>query len=156
MRSKTGFTLTEIMVVMVILSSLVLAVPPVITWLNQQGVRHAAQHLYGELQLARLAAIRSKKPCAISFDDPGPRQYSNSRTRQTVDLARYRGDVRFLPVGPDGKSMAPEISFNRQGMSTSVVPRHVYLSNARGTAIYRIRVMLPGGLSLARWNGKSW
>jgi hypothetical protein len=119
-------------------------------------VRHAAENLYAELQLARLSAIRNKRPCALLFTTQDSNKYCNSLTRQCVQLAQYRGGVRFLPVGPKGKPMATEIRFNRQGMSMSIAPVHVYLTNRDHTAIYRIRVMLSGGPALERWNGKDW
>ena len=155
-KCSNGFSLLELMLVVAIAGSMMIAVPAIISWMNQSGVRHAAETLYAELQLARLSAIRNKQPCALVFTTQDSNQYCNSLTHQCVELARYRGGVHFLPVGPKGKPMATEIRFNRQGMSMSIAPVHVYLTNMDRTAIYRIRVMLPGGLALERWNGKDW
>ena len=146
----------ELMLVIAITGFVIIMAPSILAGLNRKGVRHAAEHLYSELQLARLSAIRSKKPCALVFNTPSPNQYFNSLTKKHVDLGQYRGGVRFLPTGPDGKSMAHEIRFNRQGMSMSLAPVHAYLTNKDGSPIYRLRVMLPGGLSMERWNGETW
>lgn len=153
---SNGHSLLELMVVAAIAGSVMITAPPIISWMNLSGVRHAAENLYAELQLARLSAIRNKHPCALVFTTQGSNQYCNSLTHQCVPLAQYWGGVQFMRIGPNGKPMATEIRFNRQGMSMSIAPVHVYLTNKDRTAIYRIRVMLPGGLSLERWNGKDW
>ena len=151
-----GHTLIELLIVVAILGSVIIVTPPIFSWMNMAGVHQAAEHLYAELQLARISAIRNKQPCALTFNIPGPDNYCNAVTHKCVDLDQYRGGVRFLNTGPDGRSMAEKIRFNRQGMSMSIAPVQVYLTNKEGSAIYRIRVMLPGGLTLDRWNGKSW
>lgn len=153
---SNGYSLLELMLVVAIAGSVMMAAPPIISWMDQSGVRHAAEHLCAELQLARLSAIRNKQPCALVFTTQDSNQYCNSLTHQCVELAQYRGGVEFLPVGPKGKPMAAEIRFNRQGMSMSIAPVHVYLTNRDHTTIYRIRVMLAGGLALDLWNGKDW
>jgi prepilin-type N-terminal cleavage/methylation domain-containing protein len=151
-----GFTLIEVIVVISILCAAVISVPPMLQWLRQQGLRHAVEQLQADLQLARMTAIRQRQTCALSFNTPGLNQYINSSTHRHCDLTAYRGDVHFLKHGPDGMKMAAEVNFDRQGMSTTVIPSDIFVSDGDGSATYRIRVLLPGGISVYRWSGDHW
>jgi type II secretory pathway pseudopilin PulG len=151
-----AFTLIETIIVISIVSSVVLCVPPMLQWLRQQGVGHAASQLQADLQLARITAIRQRQTCALSFNTPGLNQYINSHTKRCCDLENFRGNVHFLKQGPDGKKMAAAVNFNRQGMSTTVIPSNIYVSDGDGTLIYRIQVLLPGGISVTRWISGGW
>ena len=153
---KRGFTLLELMIVIAIAGMSIILTPPILRWLDQKGVRQAAEQLYAELQLARLTAIRNKKPCGLYFNSPGINQYINTQNNQQINLDQYRGGVHFMQTSPDGKTMSETIRFNRQGMSMSIAPANVYLSDQSGISIYRLRVMLPGGISLDRWKGMGW
>ncbi len=151
-----GYTLIEAMVVISIIGAVVISIPPMLKWLRQQGLCHAVEQLQVDLQLARVAAIRQKQACAVRFNTPGLNQYSIAHQRRSCDLKAYRGNVHFLKQGPDGMKMAEEVKFNCQGMSTSVIPADIFLSNADASAIYRIRILLPGGISVYRWIGGHW
>jgi prepilin-type N-terminal cleavage/methylation domain-containing protein len=156
MKSNWGFTLMEVMMVVAIISAVVISVPAFHEWVQRQGVGLAVDQLRADLQLARITAINRKKNCAIVFNSPGPNQYTNSLNHQTVDLAGYRGGVRFLPIGPAGGGAKSQIIFNRQGMSTSASEVDVFLTDQAKHAIYRLRVLGPGGISVARWTGGRW
>jgi type II secretory pathway pseudopilin PulG len=152
----TGFSLIEATVVLAIISITAIAVPPMYQWLNRQGVRHAVEQLQADLQLSRMTAIRQRQTCIVRFNSPGVNQYLIESLKRRSDLAGYRGNVHFLDPGPDGKSMASEVSFNCQGMSTTVVPAYIFLADRSGSAIYRIRIKLPGGISVHLWCGDHW
>jgi prepilin-type N-terminal cleavage/methylation domain-containing protein len=151
-----GFTLTESMVVLAILSAVVISAPAFNGWFQGQGAGLAAEQLRADLQLARMMAINQKRDCAIVLNDPTPNQYRNSLNLQTVDLAAYRGGVGFLAIGPDKDDARTQITFNRQGMSTSAAAVNVFLTDQAQHAIYRIQVRGPGGISVARWHGGGW
>ena len=151
-----GYTLIEAMVVISIIAVVVISIPPMLQWLRMQGVSHAVEQLQADLQLARVAAIRHRQTCAVRFDTPGLNQYSVTHNNRSRDLRVYRGDVHFLRQGPDGMKMAAEVNFNSNGMSTSVVPADIFLSAEDASAIYRIRILLPGGISVYRWIGGHW
>lgn len=144
----------EAVVVMGILSAVVIAALPLRSWLQRQGVRLATEQLRCDLQLARLMAINRKRTCSIVMNSPANDQYSNSLSRQMVNLSSYRGGVHFLSKGPDGGVAARDITFNRRGMAMSFGA--VFLSDREESSIYRIRVMLPGGISIFRWSGHDW
>ena len=151
-----GFTLLETVVVMGISLAVVLAIPPMLQWLRQQGVHHALEQLQADLQLARVTAIRQKQVCSVRFNAPAPNQYVNISNGRMCDLSAYRGDVHFLNPGPDGKKMATAVNFNSRGMSTTVAATDIFLADGAGLYAYRIRILLPGGISVDRWNGHDW
>ena len=125
-------------------------------WLRQRGVYHAVEQLQADLQWARVSAIRQKQKFALRFNDPGLNQYSMAHGKHCGDLSAYRGNVHFLRQGPDGLKMAEEVKFDCQGMSTSVLPADIFVSDGGGLATFRIRVLLPGGISVYRWIGGHW
>jgi Tfp pilus assembly protein FimT len=151
-----GFTLLETVVVLCIMAAMVIAIPPMLQWLRQQGVHHALEQLQADLQLARVTAIRQKQVCTVRFNAPAANQYVNASNGRTCDLAAYRGKVHFLNPGPDGKKMAAAVNFNSRGMSTSVAASDIFLSDGAGLTTYRIRILLPGGISVDRWDGNNW
>lgn len=151
-----GFTLIEATMVVAIISATVITAPPVLQWLNRQGVRHAVEQLQADLQLSRVAAIRNRQTCVVRFNTPGLNQYVIESANHRCDLANYHGNVHFLKQGPDGKPMTRKVSFNCQGMSTTVVPAYVFITDSSGSAVYRIRVKLPGGISVHLWCGDHW
>lgn len=153
---QNGFTLIESMMVIAIFSAVIFMTPPILLWLKHQGVRHAVLQLQADLQLARITAISQKQNCTIIFNTPFPNQYLNVQNNRICDLNSYRGNVRFLETGPDGQKMAKEVNYNRQGMNSTVVPVNIFLSDGDNTLIYRIRILLPGGISVYRWNGSQW
>jgi len=153
-KRDTGFTLLELLVVIGIVSTAVIAVLPLHSWIQRQGVGLATEQLRGDLQLARLMAISRKQICSLVINRPSGNQYFNSLNGQTVNLATYRGGVRFLQKGPDGGNAARTITFNRRGMAISFGA--VFLADKDMTHIYRVRVMTPGGVSVCRWNGDGW
>lgn len=151
-----GFTLIETTMVVAIISATVITIPPILQWLNRQGVRHAVEQLQADLQLSRVAAICNRQTCVVRFNTPRLNQYVIESANRRCDLANYRGNVHFLKQGPDSKPMASKVSFNCQGMSTTVVPAYVFITDSSGSAVYRIQVRLPGGISVHLWCGDHW
>jgi prepilin-type N-terminal cleavage/methylation domain-containing protein len=151
-----GFTLIEAVVVIAILGVAALTIPPMLQWLNLQGVRHAVEQLQSDLQLSRMTAIRKKQTSRVRFNKPGSDQYFIEALNRRCDLTGYRGNVHFLNQGPDGSPMAGEVSFNCQGMSTTVVPADIFLTGGKGSAVYRIQIKLPGNISVHLWRDRGW
>jgi prepilin-type N-terminal cleavage/methylation domain-containing protein len=152
--SCRAFTLLEAMIVIAIIGSTFIALPALLQWMNQQGISHAADQLRCDLQLARMMAISHRKACAIQFNVPGKNQYQNSLTQKVVDLGAYKGGVHFLPEGPDRNAMSGQIIFNSRGMA--VPAGDIYLANTKESRIYRLLILMPGGISQFRWNGEQW
>jgi hypothetical protein len=59
-----------------------------------------------------------------------------------------------MPIGPNNDPMSDRINFTRRGMTTPAAD--VYLADTDADHIYKIRVLVPGGISIFRWNGTSW
>lgn len=152
----SGFTLIEAMVVVAIVGATVITLPPMFKWLNRQGLRHAVEQLQTDLQLSRVTAIHNKETCCVRFNTPGSNQYFMEFLNRHGDLEAYRGNVHFLRQGPDGESMAGKVSFNCKGMSTTVVPARIFLTDGSGLDVYRIQIKLPGGISVHRWLNHRW
>lgn len=154
MNAFRGFTLLELVIVMAIVTLTVISVPPMIQWLNRQGIRHAMEQLRSDLQLARVMAIRRQQTCSVIFNQPKTNQYINSINGKIVDLAKYRGSVQFLSRSPDDDAMSSQINFTGRGMCAPA--GDVYLADGDLESVFRVRVLVPGGISIFRWNGESW
>lgn len=152
----SGFTLLEAALVMAIAGIVMLGAPSVWQWMRMRGSGHAVDQLTADLQLARMMAIRKRSRCSLQMNTPGPNQYANSANGRTATLSAYRGGVHFISRGPDGRSMAARVTFNQQGMSTSVVPRDLFVADGSQRVIYRVRVLAPGGISVRRWWNGRW
>lgn len=146
----------EMMIVIAILGAVIIVIPALDAWMGRQGVSLAAQQVRSDLQLARMMAIKHRRSCAIVVHAPGRTIYQNSLSRQLTRLSQFKGGVHFLNQGPDGVTAAPEIVFNRRGMSASVLPRDFFLADAEVNRIYRIRVRLPGSISVYCWGRDRW
>ncbi len=152
----SGFTLLEAALVMAIAGIVMLGAPPVWQWMRTQGSGHAVDQLTADLQLARMMAIRKRSRCSLRMNMPAPNQYANSVNGRTATLSAYRGGVHFMSRGPDGRDMAARVTFNQQGMSTSVIPRDLFVAGGSQRIIYRVRVLAPGGISVHRWWDSRW
>jgi prepilin-type N-terminal cleavage/methylation domain-containing protein len=154
MNAFKGFTLLELVIVMAIAALTVISVPPMIQWLNRQGIQHAVEQLRSDLQLARVMAIRKQQTCSVIFNQPKTNQYINSINGKIVDLAKYRGNVQFLSFSPDDDAMSSKINFTGRGMCAPAAD--VYLADGGMESVFRVRVLVPGGISIFRWNGENW
>jgi prepilin-type N-terminal cleavage/methylation domain-containing protein len=151
---QCGYTLIEVVCVIAIIGSVILAVPLLTQWVQRQGVLLAVDQLLCDLNLARMTAISTKQTCQILFNQPGSNQYRNSVTGKIVDLNSYRGMVRFLQNGPDGDPMSARISFSQRGMA--VPAGDAYLADGDSGQIFRILILAPGGIDVFRWEDGNW
>lgn len=153
---SSGFTLIEALVSLAIIATVAIAVPSFMLSMRQQGAGHAVNKVRADLQRSRILAVKEKKECAVEFNNPGTNQYATTLNRRVTDLKGYKGGVYFMPRGPDGGVMTAKVAFNRKGMSTTIVPRNIYIANQSQTSIYRVSILPPGGIFVHRWNGKHW
>ena len=72
MRNKSGFTFMELMVVIAILAVIsALGVPSFIGWRNEAKLRDAVSLLRGDMEMAKLRAVRENDFVAILFNANG-------------------------------------------------------------------------------------
>lgn len=154
--NSAGYTLIESLVVLAIVGAVVISVPAMLQWVRQQGIHHAVDQIRADLQSAKMMAIRQKQICRLQFNSPTGNRYINTITGRQTDLQAFRGGVHFLDHGPDGRKMASEASFNSRGMSCSVIPTNILIGDELGLETYCIRILLPGGVSVYRWDGGAW
>ena len=166
--NSDGFTLIELSVAAVIIAIMVVAaVPSVNGYLRRHAPQHAADELYGDIQLARMRAARNNQRCRISFNVPAPNQYTLIDVAnnglpigpvKTVDLTRHRGGINFV-LSPNAADNAPfnTLEFLPSGILDLAVTNpansnSVYLSNQANDVFYRVLVSAAGGSAVDRWN----
>ena len=152
MRKKSGFTLTELVIVIVVLGILTaVGVPNFLSWLPKYRLKSAARDLYSNMQLAKMAAIRANGNCSVTYSS-SPDQYTVSLLNKTVVLGDYGSGVKF--DGPNKKAFAvATITFNSRGTSNA---GYAYLSNSGNTDYYRVGPLTSGAIKLQKWGGGSW
>ena len=96
MRNNSGFTIIELMTVIVIIAALTaLAVPNFFQFLPGYRLKSAARDLYSNLQLARIEAIKTNSNVAVNFTTNPGDQYSIPAMGITEVLLNYGSGVNF-------------------------------------------------------------
>jgi prepilin-type N-terminal cleavage/methylation domain-containing protein len=152
MRKKAGFTLTEIVIVIAVLGLLAaVGVPSYLRYVPKYRLRSAARDLYSNLNLAKMAAIKTNQKSRVNYR-VNPDQYTVSLLKKTVILKDYGSGVKF--EGPNKKTFAVDtITFNSRGTSNS---GYAYLSNSGNTDYYRVGPLTSGAIKLQRWSKGAW
>ncbi len=69
MRNSKGFTLLEVMIVIVLMSIVaVMGIPNFLGWVASYNLKTAANELYSNMQFARINAVKQNKEWAVVFD----------------------------------------------------------------------------------------
>ena len=103
MRNNKGYTLTEIMVVIAIVAIVAaIAAPNMIGWRSAPRLRGAVDNLKGDLQRAKMMAVRESTFIAIDFD-ASETEYTvcvdNGATPGVCEADERIITRRLLPVG---------------------------------------------------------
>lgn len=169
--AKAGFTLVELLTVMVVLGIL-----STIAALNYESIVYGSQInretdvLIGDLQLARITAMRAKRTVTVAFNVPSANQYTISYagsggTISEVHRINSLGGRLYFDDDPPGASPDPDnsIAFNPMGFaqpSSGSLIGNVYLSDSKNGMIFRIATTAAGGIlkrtwstAAADWNG---
>jgi Tfp pilus assembly protein FimT len=123
------------------------ATPHIHSWLVQRGLNTAVDQLQGDMQRARLLAIKQHLNCDLTINSPAVDKYTISLSNQVVDLGQYLGKVTFK---------APStgvITFTPWGTCTA---GQIRLSNQANTMSYRLETSGAGGISKQFWDGTNW
>ena len=179
MNSKSGFTLIEVIVVMVIIAIMAaIAMPRFVDWLPNMRLKAAARDLYSNMQKARMLAVKSNKSTAIIFDDSNDRydlcdQWSSTPTPgctgniQSISLDSYKSGIRFghgqaAQSVTGGSFPASDISysspvktavFNPDGLSNS---GYVYLENDSSDTAWAVGTLSSGVIKILKWQNGGW
>lgn len=142
----------ELMVVIGIIAILSAVVTPnILAWYRHQGLRSAVVELQGNLQLAKLAAVRQNRSCSIDFDI-GAGTYKIPCLNKTILLGSYSGGVVF--GGPGGLTSDSQITYSSRGFTFN--GQVVYLTNEDNSAYYRVQVLASGGVVTSKRIGTNW
>jgi prepilin-type N-terminal cleavage/methylation domain-containing protein len=173
-RRQAGFTIIEVLMVTVILAiAVTIAIPSFSRWLPGYRLRTAMRDLYGNIQLAKLSAIKSNQDCDINFYTSPKHRYEITLEKlvsgvtvvelvRGVTLSEYGSGVQFL--GPGGQTFTvPTVTFNSRGListfsgvTNSVTAYYGYLSNDDRSAYYRVGTNTGGVVQSQKWVGGSW
>jgi len=148
MRKNEGFTIFELLMVIAIIGIIsAVAIPNFMSALPRRRLNQAVQELHNDLQRARLAAVKDRENCAVTF---GLSSYTIACTsiNKTVDLSRYGSNVHFeRPQGCSGNvTPAGGITFTAQGMST--INGYAYLTNGVEEEHYRVGALSSGVVAM--------
>lgn len=166
--AKAGFTLMELMVTVLIAGTLL-----AIATLNMENLvfrSHADRvmdTLVGDLQLARMTAMRAKRQVTVAFNQPAAGQYTVSWVSENgainqVSRLDHQGSRRVeFEDSPPGGSPEPDDSFvfNQLGFvqpSSGNLIGSIYVSDIKNGTIFRIATTPAGGIEKRRWLGSAW
>ena len=164
-KSASGFTMIEVLIVIVILAILSsIAIPGFSRWLPNYRLKGAARDLYSNLQLAKAGAIKDRTNWTAQFPGNGTYQLVNvNGIIKTVSLPDYGSSVSFgpgssTPPADSGAVTADSdnpIVFNSRGFTTNEATVFAYLTNSRN-ASYAVGTLISGAVVLRKWNGSAW
>jgi len=139
----SGFTLVELIVTIAIVAILTaVSVPNLLSWIPERRLTRAAGELYGNMQFARLTAIKTREDCTVAFPSAG--QYTISipgQTIKTINLSTYKSGITFNPL-------PASIIFTPRGLSSAGGTAD--LTNAGNTETYRASIFISGFIRLAK------
>ena len=151
-RRRGGFTLTELMIVVLIIALMAaMAGPRMMRWIQTIGQRGAANQLAGDLALARIQAVRQGATVSFRIDDSDSYRVtvddSNGnavRTLRTVHLQNlYRGATLEPQEG--------RIAFDSRGVLRSNVSDVTEIVLSRGEVRKRVTVIGVGRIEVANY-----
>ena len=115
MRRNSGFTLTELMVTIAVISILAsLAIPNFVAWLPNYRLRSGAEEIHSTLQLARVRAIKQNATATVAFN------IANETFQASVGGQTFRSGQ--MPAGIDIDSTdfgGDSVEFNSRGIATA-------------------------------------
>ncbi|MGD9731572.1 MAG: Tfp pilus assembly protein FimT/FimU [Desulfamplus sp.] len=184
MRSKAGFTLIELMIVIGIIAIMsAIAIPNLMN--PEHKLKKAATGLMADIQKTRSMAIKTNKEWAIVFDTINNKYFitsdkgldhnwadlTDNKVEKTVEFSGYAAGVQYghgvATKTVTGKTTFPikettytneVLTFNPKGVCSSAVSgygyRYVYLEHKDLT--YAVGTGSTGIVRIFRWDGGEW
>jgi type IV fimbrial biogenesis protein FimT len=146
--STGGFSLVELMVGIAIIAILVgISGSSLRSWLIHKGLNDAVEQLRGDLQQAKLLAVKQRANCSVTMNTPAANQYTISLNNRVVDLGSFRGNVTFTGVP------TPVITFTPWG--TCLVAGQVQLTSQSNPSIFRLSTSISGSIFRRVWSNSA-
>ncbi len=157
--NRMGFTIIETIIVLVIIVIIVgISIPTFTVFIPNYRLKSAAQDLYGNMQTAKIEAIKKNGKSSMSFN-PINGTYTKS-DGEIINLKKeYKGSVYYgSPEGTGSVTYtgsAPGVTFNSRGMTDNTSEGAAYLTNVKNN-YYKVGTNPTGTIFLKKWNGKDW
>lgn len=100
MNKSRGFTLLELLVVLAIIAVVsAIVAPNIISWRNSAKIRGAVDHLMGDLEMAKISAVKENNNVAVLFNTTGYKVFVDKANPWVRDADEPLLRVRKLPAG---------------------------------------------------------
>jgi len=130
MKTKSGFTLNEMMIVIAIMAIITAIVTPnVMQWVGTQRFNSAVRDIQGSIESMRLYAVKENSPTTISFTD-GANSYVTTVRRRGVAV------VRSIPhTLPHGITVSPTMNLEFSNLGTAPTFGTVTINGPQGLSL---------------------
>jgi type IV fimbrial biogenesis protein FimT len=138
MRKNSGFSLMELMIIIAIMSVIAaIAVPSMIGWRSRSKLQGAASNLAGDLQVAKLMAIKESNFVVVDFAANGYRVFVDNDGNWNLDAGERLVQTRQFPPDVWINLAATDLSddrtrFNDRGLPDPGNLGTVFIVNSAG------------------------
>ena len=132
MKKTGGFTIIELMTVLAIIAVVTAIVTPnILVWRNNAKMRDAVDNLMGDLQMAKISAVKENNNVAVLFNPTSYRVFVDKDNPCVQDADERLLRVRTLPAGVKFDLSHPDWTFTNNRTRFNSRGR----ANIAGTAV---------------------
>ncbi len=140
-----GFSFYELMVAIAIIAVIsAIAIPNLIGWRAETKFRGAVNNLKGDLNIARMTAVKENVAVVVQFYSDRYEIYLDNDGDWNLDSGERRIRNRVLPAGVSIDLGATDFTSDRTRFNTRGLPSNtgtVVLSNANGTQSLNLNML---------------
>ena len=153
MKKSRGFSILELLVVLAVIAVVsAIVTPNFISWRNNAKMRGAVDNLMGDLEMAKIRAVKENNFVAVMFNPTGYRVFVDKANFWVQDTDERLVRVRQLPAGvtfdlghPDWSFTSNRTRFNSRGRANIagtavIVNREGHQRDVIVSTLGRIRV----------------